>query len=143
MLGNWILDWGFWSVNTGISFDYGDPTDGEDLEAPTFVDIHIDRPISKFRLKKFIDDNWDGEHGIDNLLKKLSNKEIFSVSEINLRIVEIKDNNPSKSYKEIVDEIVDEFKIENSDEKINSDSVKTAYFRTKEKIKSLAKYKKK
>lgn len=119
-----------------ISFRFDD----QDLESgiPESVLIAIENPISKNQLINFIKDNWDGDFGIESEIKKLNFKKDFKISKRDFRIAELKSNNPKKTFKEIADQIVNEFDIEYPDDlKINEFSVKTANDRVIEKAKSL------
>ena len=132
--GNWVSFDCFFTDTSSISYYYDDYED-----IPDSVVISITRPISKHCLVKFIEDNWDIKNGINDELQKLPSWKKLSISERDLRIIEIKNSNPSMSYPKIAKEIIKEFGVDNlDDEKNNPDSIKTAYFRTKEKIDVLA-----
>lgn len=98
------------------------------------VSIHIHNGITKHELIKYIENNWQN---IGNLVQNLTPKPNYFISKRDQRIVVLRDKN-KLSFKKITDKIIEEFKIDNLEGKINEDAVKTAYGRAKKNIASLA-----
>jgi len=119
-----------------ISFRFDD----QDLDSgiPESVLIAIENPVSKNQLINFINDNWDGEFGIESEIKKLNFKKDFKISKRDFRIAELKYQNSKKTFRDIANQIIDEFNIEEPDDlAVNEFSVKTAHDRVVDKIYSL------
>lgn len=112
----------------------------EDNGVWSCVLLSITIPITRHRLKKYIDNNW--KYIKDNL-DKLPKRKDFNISEKQLRIFEIKESNKKLTYSDIANQIIKEFNIDDPEAKTNEESIKTEYNRAKKKIESLAKYKKK
>jgi len=117
-----------------ISYRLDDYTD-EDSEIPDGVVIIIETVVTKNKLIKYIEDNWDG---IESELSKLPIRDRYTISNKDLKIVLLKDYK-AYSFREIADTLATEYVSSNLYDKINDDSVKTAYSRAKKKIQSLAK----
>ncbi len=99
--------------------------------------IQINKKVNKYQLHRFIDENWT------KISRELENLPSFSksyVSDRDMLILKLRDTN-KKSYKEIADEIVKRYKLDDLDANINEDSVKTAYKRARDRIASLARKK--
>lgn len=92
--------------------------------------ITVLNPISKTRLIEYINKNWNDYY---QSIQNLPSPKVLNINERDMRITELKDNS-DMTYPEIVEEIINEFKLENLHGEINESSVKMAYHRTKEKI---------
>lgn len=99
--------------------------------------IQISKKVSKHQLHRFIDENWTK---ISEELEHLPPFANSYVSDRDMLILKLRDTE-KMSYKQIADEVVRRFNLDNSEATVNEDSVKTAYKRAKEKIQNLTKRK--
>lgn len=109
-------------------------------DIPDSVLISIQTPVKFDKLRKYIKENWSE---IEELISRLPNKKTLNISKRDLRIAELKINNPKMTYEKIGNQINDEFNLNDDlDKKMNEWSTKQAYQRLKEKSNSLVKRKK-
>lgn len=126
IIGSFVFPGGF--PITHESYPLDKDVGGEGSYKNILIRIH--NKVVKNELLTYIEDNW---WGINSLMNYLPVKPNYSISERDLRIVELRDKE-KLPYKAITSQIVQEFKINNSESKINEDSVKTAYRRAKQRI---------
>jgi hypothetical protein len=108
-----------------IQVDEQDPSQGN-----SEVIIRIRHAVSQHELTKFIENNF---FEIYKLLKALPSEHGLTISARDFRIVELRDKEKMK-FKDIANKIDKEYV---SDKSMNEDQIKTAYRRSKEKIKSI------
>lgn len=102
-------------------------------EPTGYIEINIFAPVTKNALHRFIDENWKVlESEIKNLDKKPT-ADFSLISDRDFEIVTLKDEQ-KLTFPKITDRIYKKYGNDDSDYKINDDSVKTAYARTKKKI---------
>ncbi len=94
----------------------------------------IHHPISKNHFHKIVDSIYKNSKEMIDKLPKLN--QLPEINNRDARIVELRDQQKMK-YSDIADKIVKELEINNSDGKVNEDSIKTAYKRAKQKILSI------
>ncbi len=119
-----------------IAYGYTPVSEGNELgEYLDDVFIRVHSQVSKNELLAYIENRWED---IGNLIHNLPPKPDYYISERDRRIAILRDKD-KLSFSEITNRIVEEFKIDDSEGKVNEDAVKTAYRRAKLKILSLTK----
>lgn len=99
-------------------------------ETPT---IKINYKISKNELIEWIHANWNEDLGF---IQRLPSKPDFRISKRDRKIVELRDKKRFR-FAKIANEIIKEYGIDDAEANINENSVKMAYKRAKDIIKSL------
>lgn len=99
------------------------------------ITINIYYPISKNKFDKYIKSLWPS---LGKIIKQLPTKQKNTTSERDFRIYELK-KTFNKKHKDIPNQIIKEFKLNNYDGALNEDSVKTAYKRVRKIISSINK----
>lgn len=138
ILGNFVLPNKYYNNHDG-SINYEVIRDEEFDENGNLaiygISININRPVKKNKLIRFIKDNWDS---ISIAVDKLSENK-FNLTDYELEIFNLR--NQGLPYKTITKKIIENQNIDNEAGKINEDSVKTSFHRTKEKLDLLVKRK--
>lgn len=98
-----------------------------------FVNIEISAKVKRPDLIRFINENWSE---IEENLNYLIPEPNLYITKKDMRIYELR-TNQNLIFKKIADKIIEEFEVDDFEAKINEDSVKTAYLRTKKKIDSI------
>lgn len=104
-----------------------------EIQLPESLIIWINERVSKHKLLRFIEDNWNE---IDEMNQKLPNPNFFKLSDKEKRIYQLR--NDGLTYSQITEEISKEFDPDYLDDSINQDNIKTTYHRVKAKIESIA-----
>jgi hypothetical protein len=118
-----------WSVIYG----FGVLESEDNLEKYIEYNICVTKKVSANRIKQFIEEH---RLQIEFELNKLPAVSSKTVTQRDMEIIELKDKN-NMSLKKIADVIANKYTLNNnSDGRINEDSVKTAYHRAKDRIKS-------
>ncbi len=116
---------------TGVSVSSITNTSLKHTGTPPFaLHIIIQNNISKNELIKFIEDNWVK---LSKDIKELPDRPEAYISSRDMMIVELRDYE-KLSFNDIADRVIETFKINNAEGKINEDSIKSAYHRAKTKI---------
>jgi len=102
----------------------------DDVHHPQRFTLNISKKISKNRLINYINDNWEN---ISNYLSGLDKDKQISITEKEIKIINYRDKQKIK-YSEITNLISKEYGADDPNSKINEDSIKTSYFRAKEKV---------
>ncbi len=138
ILGNFVLPNKYYNnLDGSINYEIirSEERDENGNLATYGISINIIRPVKKNKLIKFIKDNWENiGNAVDELPKNRFKLTNYEIEIFNLR-------NQTLPFKTVVDEVIKKQNIDNENEKINEDSVKTSFHRTKEKLDLLVKRK--
>lgn len=138
IIGNFVFpNKGTMNVDGDINYQIIDEQDDFGITNIETVSINITAPITKGKLLKYIKHVWDK---LELSISNLPNNNTLSLRDIALQIVKLKDNT-NLSFKKIAEKIIKDNNIDDPEDKINEDSVKTKYHVTKEKLDTIAKLK--
>ncbi len=120
-----------YSTRLKFSIDYDYFWNDKNKFSHSIMKLLILQKCSKKELIEYINSIWPTLEKY-NHLEGLPSKTNYFVSKRDVRIFELK----QKKYKhrEVVDKILEEFKVDNNEGKVNEGSVKQAYSRAKKKI---------